>query len=136
MLIFAALLLSLTPESDAVAVRCLDGSHSQAEMDRCVNEEWERADSALNSAYQALVARIRADEAFMLTTDGRPSGDILLRDIQSAWINQREMLCQLQSYAVRGGSLEPLIFNSCRAQFTRERTVWLENINPPAGHVD
>ena len=136
MLLFAALLLSVPPETDAVSQRCLDEARSQAEMNRCVHEEWVRADSALNSAYKALMARIRADEAFMLTEDGRPRGDVLLRDIQRTWIIQRERLCQLQSYAVRGGSLESLMFNSCRAQFTRERTVWLESIIPPADRVD
>ncbi len=136
MLLLAALLLSATPGTDAVAKQCLDRASSQAETNHCVREEWKRADGALNLAYKALMVRIRADASFMRTDDGRPRGDVLLRDIQSAWIIQRETLCRLQSYVFRGGSLEGLMFDSCRAQFTRERTVWLENIMPPVDQVD
>lgn len=130
-LVLIALLLGAPPQTDALSQRCLDEAQSQGEMNRCVAAEWRRADSALNSAYRALMARIRADEGFMATKDGRARGDVLLRDVQRAWIIQRDKLCQLQAYAVRGGSLEPLMLDSCRAQFTRERTAWLESINPP-----
>ena len=136
MLLYAALLLSATLGTDAVSQQCLAGASSQAETNRCVQEELKRANSALNLAYKALMARILADEAFMLKKDGRPRGDVLLRDVQSAWIIQRKKLCQLQSYVFRGGSLERLMFDSCRVQFTRERTVWLENIIPPEDRVD
>ena len=136
MLLLATLLLSVTPGTDPVSKQCHDRAMSQAQTNKCVSEEFKRADSALNLAYQAAMARIRADVSFMRNDDGRQRGDILLRDIQKAWIIQREKLCQLQSYVFRGGSLEGLIYNGCRAEFTRERTIWLENINPPADRVD
>lgn len=130
MLLLALLAISFGQDGDAAAQRCIDAARTQPEMNVCATQEWQRADRALNDAYREAVRRIRADDSFMLTSDGRPAGDILLRDLQRDWTRQRESQCQLESYSARGGSLEPFIFERCRAAVTRQRTQWLEDLLP------
>jgi uncharacterized protein YecT (DUF1311 family) len=128
MILLLALTLAAAPGGDPAADRCLDDAHTQPEMNACADAEWRRADAALNAAYRDAMARVRADENYMFTGDGRPAGDVLLRDAQRAWIAQRDQMCQLQSYDVRGGSAEPSVYDHCRAEATRERTAWLAQL--------
>jgi uncharacterized protein YecT (DUF1311 family) len=130
MILLLSLALMAAPGDDPAAELCLDSVHTQLEMNECADAEWRRADAALNAEYRAALARIGADDNQMSTDDGRPAGDVLLRDVQRAWVTQREQMCQLQSYGVRGGSAEGFAFNRCRADVTRERTAWLRQLAP------
>jgi uncharacterized protein YecT (DUF1311 family) len=57
----------------------------------------------------------------------------VLRDAQRAWVTFRDAHCTLQGYNdARGGSMEPMSFNICRASVTRERTAQLRDDHSPA----
>ena len=112
---------------------CLDKAKTQSEMNLCARQEWQRADAALNAEYKAVIARMKRDTNFASTEDGRPNGETLLRESQRAWLTMRDSLCTLESYHVRGGSLEIMNYERCLAEITYERTEWLKRIAAPPG---
>ena len=128
MILFLAVALAAAPAPDPAADHCIDEARSQPEINACSEEEWRRADAALNVAYREAMARVRANDGYMFTGDGSPAGDVLLRDAQRGWVTQRDQMCQLQVYDMRGGSAQPGAYDHCRAEATRERTAWLEQL--------
>ena len=44
---------------------------------------------------------------------------------QRAWLIFRDAHCTVEGYEARGGSMEPMVYNGCRARITRERTAQL-----------
>lgn len=96
---------------------------TQAAMNQCAYLDFERADRALNIAYRARIAAERTtDRETDRTYDQRPGGEQVLREAQRAWVTFRDAHCTLEGYESRGGSMEPLSYNSCRARLTEERT--------------
>ena len=51
-----------------------------------------------------------------------------LRDAQRAWIPYRDKACAAYGYLARGGTLEPQLIYSCRADLTRSRVSELEEL--------
>lgn len=124
-----ALMLAATTQQ-AGAARCAD-PQSQAEMNLCATLDFERADTELNRLWSRVIADERVnDREPYLARDGRPSGEAVLRQAQRAWITFRDAHCTHEGYEARGGSLETLIYQGCRARLTRERIAQLSA--PPA----
>ena len=116
-LIAAALLAGGQP-----AQRNCDDPQSQSEMNLCASSDFERADDELNALWPQVIAAIRrADSELGPVQDGRLSGETRLREAQRAWITFRDAHCTVVGYESRGGSMEPMLFNGCRARVTRER---------------
>ncbi|WP_206185451.1 lysozyme inhibitor LprI family protein [Sphingosinicella sp. CPCC 101087] len=113
----------LTAAQAAGGPRNCDDPQTQAEMNLCASTDFERADDALNRLWPEVIEAVRrADMAFGPAADGRVSGETRLREAQRAWITFRDAHCIAVGYGARGGSLEPMLFNGCRARVTRERT--------------
>jgi len=93
---------------------------TQVEMNACAARE-------LNIAYREAIAGARADDAELdRQADTRPTSEAVLREAQRAWVTFRDAHCTLQGYQeARGGSMEPMSYNSCRAGLTRARTAQL-----------
>ncbi len=99
---------------------------SQMEMNACTAIEFERADAALNALWPELVAAAReADREIDRTYDDRPTSAVRLREAQRAWIVFRDAHCAYDAYESRGGSMEPMLYQGCRARLTRERIAQL-----------
>jgi uncharacterized protein YecT (DUF1311 family) len=82
------------------------------EMNACAALDFERADAELNIAYRAAIAGQRAgDREIDRSYDTRATGEAKLREAQRAWSVFR--------------SMEPMIYEGCRARLTRERTTQL-----------
>ncbi|MEM0899194.1 MAG: lysozyme inhibitor LprI family protein [Pseudomonadota bacterium] len=95
----------------------------QQGMNMCAFEDWQKADRALNEAWPKVRAWAKAnDEA---TIEWRPeladTEDNLLK-AQRAWIAYRDGHCETEGLRYAGGSIVPLIVNSCKAEMTRQRT--------------
>jgi uncharacterized protein YecT (DUF1311 family) len=134
---FAALLLAAQePEWNC------ENPQAQQEMNYCAGIDFERADAELNAEYRAAIAHARqadrTDAAARLPSDDRPGDEATLRDAQRAWVGFRDAHCRLQGYEARGGSMESMLYDGCRAALTRARTAELRGPNPdcpgdPAG---
>ena len=102
---------------------------AQSDMNICASIAFERADAELNAEYCRAVVRARAaDRAIagqLPARDQRPGEEDTLREAQRAWVAFRDAHCRLQGYQSRGGSMEQLFYDGCRAAVTRERTAQL-----------
>jgi uncharacterized protein YecT (DUF1311 family) len=115
-------LLSLLASAQEPPLDCRD-PQTQQDMNQCAARDFEQADRALNDVWPQVVAYVRAQDEG--EDDGRPSGESRLREAQRAWLTFRDAHCTVDSYAMRGGSAEPLLYDGCRARITEDRTAQL-----------
>ena len=104
-----------------------DDPQNQADMNACAAIDFEAADAELNAAWREALASARAADAELdRAYDQRPTSEATLREAQRAWIVFRDAHCTLEGYdEARGGSMEPMVYDGCRARLTRERTAQL-----------
>ena len=107
---------------------------NQAEMNICATIDFELADAELNAAWRGALASARAADAEIdRTYDQRPTSEAKLREAQRAWIVFRDAHCTVQAYdEARGGSMETMSYEACRADVTRERTRQLRGLSEAA----
>lgn len=116
-----ALLMLLQWETNAQI--CADsGNLPQQHMNACAAWDFEQADAELNETWDEVIAYVRDTLSEAPDWDDRGSGEEHLRAAQRAWITLRDEHCTVWAFHMRGGSAEPLLYNGCRAQMTRERT--------------
>jgi uncharacterized protein YecT (DUF1311 family) len=106
-----------------------ENPQAQQEMNYCAAQDFERADAELNAEYRRAIADAqRADQeetGYRVEGDNRPGEEATLREAQRAWVTFRDAHCRLEGYEARGGSMEPMLYNGCRATLTRARTAQL-----------
>ena len=112
-LLFSAALAQAALD-DPLETACYAADFSQQGMNRCAGEAYERADKALNAEWAKIMA-----------AKGEKEEEKLLLDAQRAWIKYRDAHCTYDGYEARGGSMEPMLYNGCRARLTRERIAQL-----------
>ena len=97
---------------------------NQMDMNFCAAIAFERADSELNAAWRLTITAARGtDREIDRRYDRRPTTEAKLREAQRAWIIFRDAHCTVEGYdQARGGSMEPMAYDGCRARLTRERT--------------
>jgi len=83
---------------------------TQADMNQCSYAAWLAADAELNRLWG--IAKPRADAGGY----GRA-----LLDAQRAWIAYRDAACAAEAAPYAGGSIQPLIVNSCFERLTLRR---------------
>ncbi|WP_246008502.1 lysozyme inhibitor LprI family protein [Afifella aestuarii] len=115
----AALVVLLTLPSVAWAAECAD-PQTQAEMNACAAQTFEEADAALNEAWPKVLEYYRALDAEL--SDDLKGAEEALLEAQRTWIVFRDAHCASVGFAARGGTMEPLLVTSCKADLTRERT--------------
>ncbi len=107
---------------------CADAA-SQAAMNACAAQAFERADAELNALYRRLIDGARENDRSpdngRVEGDDRPGEEATLREAQRAWVAFRDAHCRGEGYAERGGSMEPMIFHQCLERLTRERIAQL-----------
>lgn len=99
---------------------------SQMEMTYCAEQDWMEADAALNTVYGIAMAKMRETDGYL--PDNLKGAADALRDAQRAWIPYRDKACAAYGYLARGGTLEPQLIYSCRAELTRARVSELEEL--------
>ena len=121
-LALAAMAALQTPNQDH---HCGDPP-SQADMNACAAIEFEAADAELNAVWRDVIAGAREmDREINREFDQAPTSEAVLREAQRAWITFRDAHCTYEGHEARGGSMESMIYNGCRARVTRERTAQL-----------
>ncbi|MBU0644356.1 MAG: DUF1311 domain-containing protein [Alphaproteobacteria bacterium] len=86
---------------------------TQTDMNICSYQDYQAADAVLNETYAWAMDRAK--------TYGDTAADAL-RSAQRAWIPYRDAACDAEAVLYEGGSIQPLIMNSCLANLTRQRT--------------
>lgn len=95
----------------------------QQGMNWCAYQDWQRADRALNAAWPMVVEKARAlNETNREYHPEQANFHDNLLKAQRAWIDYRDGHCGAEGAQYAGGSIRPLIENSCKAQMTRMRT--------------
>lgn len=92
-------------------------AETQMEMNDCSRLGYAAADKALNAAWKKVVAKIGAESG---------KRKKLLVETQRAWIAFRDKECEFESSEFEGGTMRPMIENSCLAGLTEARTKVLE----------
>ena len=116
----AAALLCLTLEAgsahaaDAADPFDCNPNGNQQEINACAVRDFRTSDAKLNNRYREVMAA--------LPTDKR----MALRQEQREWIKHRDPSCKAQAKPNEGGSIWPLVFNSCLEKSTRKRTAELD----------
>jgi uncharacterized protein YecT (DUF1311 family) len=114
---------------------CAD-PQAQQEMNYCAAQDFARADAELNAEYRRAVADAqradREEAGYRVEGDNRPGEEATLREAQRAWLAFRDAHCRLEGYEARGGSMEPMLYEGCRATLTRARTAQLRGQPAPA----
>ena len=119
--LFMASLLLVAQQPD-----CSD-PQNQVEMNHCAEIDFQRADAELNRIWPQMLASAREGDADINREfDDRPTSEQVLREAQRAWITYRDRHCSYEGYEARGGSMESLLYNGCRAQLTNERIQQLQ----------
>jgi len=128
MLVTAYLLALFAAPAEYREHHC-DNPMSQMDMNFCAHLDFEAADAELNTLWKQVIADAReADSEIDHASDKRPTGEAVLRDAQRAWIQFRDAHCTFEGYEARGGSMEPMLEEGCRARLTRER---ITQLRPP-----
>ncbi|MBW4537518.1 MAG: DUF1311 domain-containing protein [Myxacorys chilensis ATA2-1-KO14] len=89
---------------------------TQQDMNLCAANASQAADRALNQVYR------RVQSAYDRTALGN-----LLVEAQLAWIKFRDENCKFAQQRYAGGSIAPMIEQSCIERLTRQRTEELES---------
>ena len=99
------------------------GDLPQQGMNWCAYQDWQAADRALNVAWGKVRKHMKGiDETNREYYPDLANGEESLLKAQRAWIDYRDGHCEAEGAPFTGGSIQPLIINSCKASVTRERT--------------
>ena len=99
---------------------------AQADLNQCAYQDWEGADVRLNAVYKQVVAAYSDLDSYLSEDQG--SSVETLRDAQRAWITFRDLTCEAEGFAMRGGSAEPLLVYGCMRALTEERIGHLQGM--------
>jgi uncharacterized protein YecT (DUF1311 family) len=106
----------------------------QQEMNWCAGQDYAAADAELNAQWKITVAAMKVRDAEYAADGTRVPDKRLsyfenLREAQRGWLRYRDGHCTLESYAARGGSMEPMLLSGCKARLTRQRTQELKELD-------
>jgi len=103
---------------------CTDsGNLPQQGMNHCAYVDWQTADRALNIAWAKVREHMKGlDASNREYYPAQANGEDSLLKAQRAWIDYRDGHCDAEGASFTGGSMQPLIINSCKASMTRKRT--------------
>ena len=106
-------MLAVLVLSAGTAAHAQDCAHAedQSTMNQCADQAFRRSDATLNTLYRQIQERLKgdADTAKLLTA------------AQRAWVGFRDAECKFSSSSVAGGSIYPLIDESCTDDLTQQR---------------
>lgn len=95
----------------------------QQGMNMCAYRDYQKADRALNIVWPKVKAKMKVlDEDTREYFPHQANGEESLLKAQRAWIDYRDGQCISEGAQFAGGSIRPLIENSCLASLTRKRT--------------
>lgn len=96
-----------------------DEAETQVDLTLCAKADWQIADADLNDAYGAAMDFARGIDADLSASQRGAAG--ALKAAQRLWIQFRDATCEAEGFAVRGGSMEPMVVYSCMARVSQTR---------------
>ena len=109
-----------TPElsSPFDGLRDLDCSTpaTQVEMNACASNELARETKQINSTYNSLRGSVSPEQAAEL------------KFVQLLWIKYKDAACELESKSAEGGSMQPLLRDTCLTRLTKVRNQELSSL--------
>lgn len=118
-----ALAAQADPETD-----CKD-PQTQTDMNMCSGRAFRTADLAMNRQWDVVSKVMQArDKTLDQSSDNRPGYFATLLESQRAWLKFRDAQCTAEGYYARGGTMEPLLFNTCAEGLTEQRTKQLREL--------
>lgn len=95
---------------------------SQLAMNVCSFQAWEEADLELNKIWQLVKSAVKDldNDTREFSPDQANAEDNLLK-AQRAWINYRDGHCDTIGAQFTGGTIQPLVINTCLEDLTRTR---------------
>ena len=98
-------------------------TQTQMGMNYCSYQDYQKADRALNLIWPQVKAKMQAlDNSTREWMPEQANGEENLIKAQRAWIDYRDGHCTAEGAEYAGGSIRPLIENTCLASLTRHRT--------------
>lgn len=88
---------------------------TQADMNHCSYQDFLKEDVVLNQLYQQLMKR------------ESPEHKKGLLKSQLAWLKFRDAECTYRTQKYKGGSIRPLMYNTCLESLTKERNSHFRN---------
>ncbi|MGW8247275.1 MAG: lysozyme inhibitor LprI family protein [Acidiferrobacterales bacterium] len=84
---------------------------TQAQLNVCAFRDFNIADVELNRVYKKLMSSLKSESKKVLI------------DEQRAWLKMRDPQCKMEANSeAEGGSMWPMVYNSCREKLTKART--------------
>ena len=106
-----------------------NGDGPQMQLNICSYQEFQRADAAMNVQWRTTTAVMRAqDRQIDRRYDRQPGYFDTLLAAQRAWITYRDQHCMSAGFEARGGSMAPLLVNTCMTELTNLRTQQLKSL--------
>lgn len=109
----AAILFSMMFFARPATANGCTGESNQMEMNDCSYQDYKDADKQLNATYNKLVSLVAAH--------GKKFKAKLVAS-QKAWMAFRDKECDFAAALNQGGSIYPLLYNSCMTDLTSKRT--------------
>lgn len=102
---------------------------SQADMNQCAYQDFEKADKELNIVYkQALKSQEEVDKQAAEMGPNYVGAVKALKKAQRAWIDYRDGHCDGVGYEAVGGSMQGMLISGCQATMTTARTKELREL--------
>lgn len=128
MLVAASLLLVMQAAAAEEAIDC-DHAQTQLEMNQCALRDFAASDAELNRQWAETVAVMKARDAEVdRTYDSQPGHYETLLEGQRAWLKFRDAQCLAESFAARGGSMQPMMDSYCKVHVTELRIQQLRDL--------
>lgn len=124
---FAALTLSgaASPAFADDEMKC-NPEGTQAEMNICAWDDFQKADSELNAIYKKAVAYSKQLDDSYADQPNLKGAVAALKKAQRAWIDYRDGHCEGIGFSARGGSMEPMMVAGCQEDLTKKRIAELK----------
>lgn len=91
-----------------------EAEENQMNLNLCAFQRYQKADADLNATWKTLLADMDED------------AKTEIRIVQKLWLKFRDAHCQYEASFYEGGSIQPLILNSCLRELTEQRTKQLQ----------
>ena len=106
-----------------------DNAVTQADMNQCAYQDYEKADKELNAVWkEAVKSQEEVDKGAAEMGPDYVGAVKALKKAQRAWIDYRDGQCEGEGYAALGGSMQPMLVSGCLAAKTTARTKELREL--------
>lgn len=127
-LVWVAAGLSTAVAQEDPPVDCANAM-SQADMNQCSYQDFEKADKELNAVYkQAMKAAADNDKQAAEMNEAYVGAVAELKKAQRAWVDYRDGNCDGMSREALGGSMQSMLISGCQARMTEARTKELREL--------